>query len=76
LSVIKLEESYNALESYNQTHLEEFTREAMQVNGTEECEELDTMLREFGEIFVDHFQSAFKHIFHDSWHLILHERLR
>lgn len=49
--------------------------EAVQVDGFEEFEEFDTMLRIFGEVFVDHFQRAFKDIFHDRRNLVLHEAL-
>jgi hypothetical protein len=48
----------------------------MKVDGTKEGEEFDTMLRELREVFVDHFQCAFKHIFHDCRDLVFHKRLR
>lgn len=51
------------------------TGEAVEVDGTEKAEKFDTMLREFGEILVDHFQCALEYIFHDNWDLIFHERL-
>jgi hypothetical protein len=52
------------------------TREAVKVDGAKEGEEFDTMLRELREVFVDHFQCAFKHIFHDCRDLVFHKRLR
>ena len=51
------------------------TRETMEVDSTEEGEEFNPMLREFREVLVDHFQCAFKHIFHNCGDLIFHKRL-
>jgi hypothetical protein len=51
------------------------TWEALQVDGTQKIEELDSVFRELGEVLVDHLEGAFKHILHDERHLILHERL-
>jgi hypothetical protein len=48
----------------------------VEVDGTEEVEELDTMLGELGEILVDHVQGALEHIFHNHGHLILHQALK
>ncbi len=47
----------------------------MKVDGTKEGEEFDAMLRELREVFVDHLQCAFEHIFHDCRDLIFHKRL-
>ena len=47
----------------------------MEVNGPQEVEELDAMLRELGEILVDHVQSALKDVLHDHGDLVLHKAL-
>ena len=48
----------------------------MKIDGAEECEEFDSVLRELGEVLVNHFKCALKHILHDGRYLILHQRLR
>jgi hypothetical protein len=47
----------------------------VEIDGTEEGEELDTMLWKFGKVLINHFQCALKHVFHDRWDLIFHESL-
>lgn len=47
----------------------------MQIDGTEQVEELDSVLGELGEVFVDHVERALKHILHDYGHLVFHEVL-
>ncbi len=48
----------------------------MEVDSTKQGEKLDPMLRELGEILVDHFQCTLKYIFHDCRDLIFHKRLK
>jgi hypothetical protein len=55
--------------------LEKHTREAVKVDGTKEGEEAHSMFRKFGEVLVNHFQCAFKHILHDNGNLVLHKSL-
>ena len=47
----------------------------MDVDGTEQRKELDTMLGEVGEILVDHFQGTLEDVLHHDWYLVFHERL-
>jgi hypothetical protein len=47
-------------------------REAVQVDGSEEVEELDSVLGELREVLVDHLQSALENVLHDSRNLVLH----
>lgn len=49
--------------------------EAIQIYRLEELEELHSVLRVFGEIFVDHLKRTFKDIFHNRGHFIGHESL-
>ena len=43
--------------------------EAVQVDGTEELEEADTVLGELGEVLVDHVERRFEHGVEDGGHL-------
>ena len=54
---------------------EEPTREAMKIDGAEECEEFDSVLRELRKVLVDHLKRAFKDVLHDGRHLVFHEGL-
>ena len=47
----------------------------MEIDGSEECEKLDSVLWELGKVLVDHFKSAFKDILHNRGYLIFHEGL-
>jgi hypothetical protein len=51
------------------------TREAVQVDGPEEVEELNAVLRVLREILVNHVQRAFEHVLHDHGNLVLHKAL-
>ena len=51
------------------------TREAVQVDGPQQIEELDTVLREVREVLVDHVQRAFKDVLHDDRNLVFHQIL-
>ena len=46
--------------------------EAVKVDRFQQLEELDTVLRVFREVFVDHLQCTLKDILHDSGHFVLH----
>ena len=52
------------------------SRKAVKINGAEECEEFDSVLRELREVLVDHLQCALKYILHDGGYLIFHKRLQ
>ena len=76
LSVVKLKKSCTVVRKYSAAHeAENFTREAVKVNGAKERKEFDSMLRELREVLVDHLKGALKNILHDSRYLILHESL-
>jgi hypothetical protein len=51
------------------------TREAVKIDGAEECEKFDSVLRELREVLINHLECAFKHILHNGRYLILHESL-
>lgn len=48
----------------------------MDIDSTKQGEKLDSVFRKFGEVLVDHLQSALEHVLHDRWHLIFHKRLK
>jgi len=52
-----------------------FTWEAVQIDGSEEVEELDSVFGELGKVLVDHFECALKHVLHDDWDLVFHQCL-
>ena len=54
---------------------ESLTREAVEINGPQEVEELHPMLGILGKVLVDHLQGALKHILHDNGDLVLHQCL-
>jgi hypothetical protein len=47
----------------------------MQIDGSEEVEELHTMLWEFRKVLVDHVEGALEHILHDDRYLVFHKGL-
>jgi hypothetical protein len=59
----------------NQRKGKELTRETVKVDGAEECEEFDSVLRELREVLVDHLKGAFKDVLHNGRHLVFHEGL-
>lgn len=59
LSLIQLEESW----------------EAVEVNSLKKLEETDAVLWILVEVFVDHGQGAFKYTLHDNRDLVLHKVL-
>jgi hypothetical protein len=51
------------------------TRETVEIDGAEECEEFDAMLWELREVLVDHLECTFKDVLHDGRYLIFHKGL-
>ena len=49
--------------------------EAIQVDGLEQLEELDTVFRVFREVFIDHFERAFEDVLHDCGNFVFHQTL-
>jgi hypothetical protein len=47
----------------------------VEIDGAKKGKEFDSVLREFGEVLVNHLKCALKDILHDGRYLIFHEGL-
>lgn len=52
------------------------TREAVEIDGSQQLEEADTVLWEFSEVLVDHVECGLKYGVKDSGNLGCKERLK
>lgn len=52
------------------------TRKAIEIDGFEQFEELNSVLRVLGEVLVDHLERTFEDILHDRWHFVFHKALQ
>ena len=55
---------------------EKHTGEAVQVDGTQQLEEADTVFWEFCKVLVNHAERRLEHGIHDGWYLGGEQRLK
>lgn len=75
LPVVEFEKSCKVVSQIFVMQTSLLTWETVEVDSTKKSKELNTMLWELREIFVDHLKRTLEHILHDRGNLVLHERL-